>query len=198
MFTGIIKGQSKINVLKKTDTDMNISVDLSSLKQDLKIGDSISINGVCLTITSLDKNIATFDLMDETLKRTNFGDLKTGMSVNLEPAMTLQDKLDGHVVYGDVDSIGEITSIEHVGESRIYTIKYPAEYAKYFIDKGRITVDGASLTTINTEQDGLFSVALIPHSLRELNISEKQEGDIVNLEYDVYAKLVFKQRRFHD
>ena len=198
MFTGIIKAQSKVEIVSKNELDITIKVNLKDLKDDFKIGDSIAINGVCLTIAKLEGSDAYFDLMKETLDKTDFGTVQNGDFLNLEPAMKLSDKLDGHIVYGDVDSIGKIIDIKEVGNSKVYTFEYPKEYAMYFIDKGRITVDGASLTVINSKVDGVFSVSLIPHSLKELNISNKNIGDSVNLEYDVYAKLIFKQRRFHD
>lgn len=198
MFTGIIKGQAQVDVLKKTETDLTISIDLSVLNEKINIGDSIAVDGVCLTVTTLENNVATFDLMHETLKRTTFKHFDNNHKVNLEPSLTLNSKLDGHLVYGDVDAEGKIISIETIGDSKLYTFSYPKEYAKYMIDKGRITIDGASLTVINSSEDGIFAVSLIPHSLRELNISNKKVNDSVNLEFDVYAKMVFKQRRFHE
>ena len=195
MFTGIIKGQAEINVLKKTETDLKISVDLSILKEEIKIGDSIAIDGVCLTVSILNNNIAEFDLMNETLNRTNYRNIATGYKANVESSLTMNDKLDGHIVYGDVDSTGVIKSIETVGESIIYTISYPSKYTKYLIDKGRITLDGASLTVIESENgDSTFAVSLIPHSLKLLNIANKKIGDVVNLEYDTYAKIIYRQR----
>lgn len=198
MFTGIIKGQSKVDVLKKSQTDLTIAIDLSVLNEKINIGDSIAVDGVCLTVTTLKNNIATFDLMHETLNRTTFKHIENGYIANLEPSLTLSSKLDGHLVYGDVDAEGKIINIETIGDSKTYTFSYPKEFAKYMIDKGRITIDGASLTVINSTEDGIFSVSLIPHSLRELNIANKTIGDSINLEFDVYAKMVFKQRRFHD
>ena len=199
MFTGIIQRQSKIEIMKKTSTDMTIKVDLSVLDTKIKLGDSIAMDGVCLTVSNLDGLVAQFDLMNETLKRTIFGDIEDGYKVNLEPALTINDKLDGHIVYGDVDSVGTIKSIESVGDSKIYRFTYPVEYAMYLIDKGRITINGASLTTIDTDiKDGEFSVSLIPHSLKLINLADKKVGDKVNLEYDTYAKIIYKQRRFND
>lgn len=198
MFTGIIKGQSKAKIISINDTDMVIDVDLSVLDIKPKIGDSIAINGVCLTITTLKDNKARFDLMHETLSRTNFREVNNGDFLNLEPSMTLNDKLDGHVVYGDVDAVGKIESIKEIGNSKVYTFSYPKEFSKYMINKGRITIDGASLTVIDSEKNGIFSVSFIPHSLEKLNISNKNKGDTVNLEFDVYAKLVYKQRKFND
>lgn len=198
MFTGIIKGKAKINIVLKNETDMRIKVELGNLKTKIGIGDSIALDGVCLTITNFEDGFSFFDLMNETLEKTNFRNLIDGYEMNVEPSIRFDSKLDGHIVYGDVDSVGEIIDIKNVGDSSIYKIKYPKEYAKYLINKGRITLDGASLTVIDSEEDGMFSVSLIPHSLKELNIKNKNSGDVVNLEYDVYAKIIYKQRRFND
>ena len=198
MFTGIVQATAHIKIIEKTSTDITLEVDLAKLNTDLKIGDSIALDGVCLTIVSLDGTKAQFNLVNETLERTGFAQLEDGYKVNIEPSLTLKSKLDGHLVYGDVDSTGTIKSIVPEGKSKIYTFEYPKQYAKYMIDKGRITIDGASLTVINSSVDGIFSVALIPHSQDELNLTLKNEGDLVNLEFDVYAKIVFKQRGYNE
>ena len=197
MFTGIIQAKSNAQIIKKTSTDLTLEVNLKDLNTNVKIGDSIAINGVCLTVVSIEQNVARFNLINETLDRTTFRDLQDNEEVNLEPSLTIDSKLDGHLVYGDVDSTGTIIDIKQVGDSSIYTFSYPKEFGKYFIDKGRITVDGASLTVIDSEVDGKFSIALIPHSKEKLTLGNKKVNDKVNLEYDVYAKIVFKQRRYN-
>lgn len=195
MFTGIIKTKSKVNIIKKTDKDLTIKVDLKDLNTEMKIGDSIAMNGVCLTITKLEGTSANFDLMHETLKRTTFKDIKENDFVNLEDSLTLKDKIDGHIVYGEVDCEGEIIGKKQVGDSIIYSFKYPKEYKKYIVDKGRVTIDGASLSVIDSEiKEDEFSVSLIPHSLSILNIKDKDVNDKVNLEFDIFAKLMYKQR----
>lgn len=195
MFTGIIKTKSKVNIIKKTDKDLTIKVDLKDLNTEMKIGDSIAMNGVCLTITKLEGTSANFDLMHETLKRTTFKDIKENDYVNLEDSLTLKDKIDGHIVYGEVDCEGEIIGKKQVGDSIIYSFKYPKEYKKYIVDKGRVTIDGASLSVIDSEiKEDEFSVSLIPHSLSILNIKDKDVNDKVNLEFDIFAKLMYKQR----
>ena len=195
MFTGIIKTKSKVNIIKKTDKDLTIKVDLKDLNTEMKIGDSIAMNGVCLTITKLEGTSANFDLMHETLKRTTFKDIKENDFVNLEDSLTLKDKIDGHIVYGEVDCEGTIIGKKQVGDSIIYSFKYPKEYKKYIVDKGRVTIDGASLSVIDSEiKEDEFSVSLIPHSLSILNIKDKDVNDKVNLEFDIFAKLMYKQR----
>lgn len=195
MFTGIIKTKSKVNIIKKTDKDLTIKVDLKNLNTEMKIGDSIAMNGVCLTITKLEGTSANFDLMHETLKRTTFKDIKENDFVNLEDSLTLKDKIDGHIVYGEVDCEGTIIGKKQVGDSIIYSFKYPKEYKKYIVDKGRVTIDGASLSVIDSEiKEDEFSVSLIPHSLSILNIKDKDVNDKVNLEFDIFAKLMYKQR----
>ena len=195
MFTGIIKTKSKVNIIKKTDKDLTIKVDLKELNTEMKIGDSIAMNGVCLTITKLEGTSANFDLMHETLKRTTFKDIKENDFVNLEDSLTLKDKIDGHIVYGEVDCEGTIIGKKQVGDSIIYSFKYPKEYKKYIVDKGRVTIDGASLSVIDSEiKEDEFSVSLIPHSLSILNIKDKDVNDKVNLEFDIFAKLMYKQR----
>ena len=197
MFTGIIKGTGTIKIVTKTKTDMRLEVNSPCLKNEkINIGDSISINGTCLTVVQLVDNNIYFDLMNETLLRTTFNDLQNGDEVNVETSLMLNDKLDGHIVYGDVDSVGEITSIDIIGDSKIYKIKYPHDFAKYIISKGRVTIDGASLTIVDVDDsDSTFTISLIPHSLKILNISNKKINDKVNIEYDVYAKLVHRQLR---
>ena len=195
MFTGIIKTKSKVNIIKKTDKDLTIKVDLKNLNTEMKIGDSIAMNGVCLTITKLEGTSANFDLMHETLKRTTFKDIKENDFVNLEDSLTLKDKIDGLIVYGEVDCEGTIIGKKQVGDSIIYSFKYPKEYKKYIVDKGRVTIDGASLSVIDSEiKEDEFSVSLIPHSLSILNIKDKDVNDKVNLEFDIFAKLMYKQR----
>lgn len=153
------------------------------------------MNGVCLTITKLEGTSANFDLMHETLKRTTFKDIKENDFVNLEDSLTLKDKIDGHIVYGEVDCEGTIIGKKQVGDSIIYSFKYPKEYKKYIVDKGRVTIDGASLSVIDSEiKEDEFSVSLIPHSLSILNIKDKDVNDKVNLEFDIFAKLMYKQR----
>ena len=197
MFTGIIKGTGTIKIVTKTKTDMRLEVNSPCLKNEkINIGDSIAINGTCLTVVQQVDNNIYFDLMNETLLRTTFNDLQNGDEVNVETSLTLNDKLDGHIVYGDVDSVGEITSINAIGDSKIYKIKYPHDFAKYIISKGRVTIDGASLTIVDVDDsDSTFTISLIPHSLKILNISSKKINDKVNIEYDVYAKLVHRQLR---
>lgn len=195
MFTGIIKSKTKVEIIKKSETDLVFALDISSLGSKVKIGDSIAVDGVCLTVAKLDGSKAHFHLMNETLIRTTFKNTKESQYVNLEDSLTLADKIDGHIVYGEVDCEGTIVNKVPVGESIVYTFSYPEKYSKYVVEKGRITIDGASLSITDSENTkNEFSVSLIPHSLSILNIKDKDKGDNVNLEFDIFAKLMYKQR----
>ncbi len=188
MFTGIIEAVGTISAIKQHAKDVTISVDSGDLDlSDVKLGDSISHNGVCLTVTKLNEQGFDVDLSHETLKRSAFSQIKTGFALNLEKAMQMNSRFGGHIVSGHVDGVGEITSITKLGSAVEYWVKAPAELAKYIAEKGSITVDGISLTT--NEIDGAsFKLTIIPHTIAQTIMAGYVVGTQVNLEVDVIAR----------
>ncbi len=191
MFTGIIQEIGRVEVMAGRGGNSAITVDSSKLIGKLDIGSSIAINGVCLTLTELSRRRFTVEAIEETLSRTNLGQLRTGSSVNLEAPLKPDDLLHGHLVQGHVDCTGAISRISRTGGSMIFAIDYPDEYGKFLIEKGSIAVDGISLTIAELSR-GRFSVALIPHTMENTNFKYKKPGQAVNLEFDMIAKYVEK------
>lgn len=188
MFTGIIAAVGNIIAIKKNQKDMTITVHAGGLDMsDVKLGDSIANNGVCLTVTHLNGDSFNADVSYETIKLSGFSNVKTGFLVNLEKAMQMNDRFGGHIVSGHVDGVGEITGVTALGNAVEYWIKAPDDLAKYIAKKGSITVDGVSLTT--NEVDGAsFKLTIIPHTISETIMKEYAVGTRVNLEVDVIAR----------
>ncbi|HFS67935.1 MAG TPA: riboflavin synthase [Flavobacteriia bacterium] len=188
MFTGIIEELGTIIALKKEEENLHISVSCSFLK-DLKIDQSIAHNGICLTVINKDDKSYTVTAIKETLDITNLNMLKIGDKVNLERGMKLGDRLDGHIVQGHVDQIGECIAIKNEDGSYLYTFKYNPNKNNITIEKGSITINGISLTVVNSEKNS-FSVAIIPFTFENTNLKNIKIGDSVNLEFDVIGKYV--------
>ena len=188
MFTGIIEAFGKITELKKEDTNLHITLE-SELASSLKIDQSVAHNGVCLTVVACDSTSYTVTAIDETLNKTNLGTLQTGDLLNLERAMKLGDRLDGHMVQGHVDQVGTCIGVETQNGSWVYSFKYDASLGNLTIEKGSITVNGVSLTVVNSKDDG-FSVAIIPYTYEHTNFNSFEVGTVVNLEFDVIGKYV--------
>ncbi|MCW8996603.1 MAG: riboflavin synthase [Psychromonas sp.] len=188
MFTGIIEAVGTIVAIKHHGKDVSITVDSGQLDlSDVKLGDSIAHNGVCLTVTKLNAQGFDVDLSSETLKRSGFAQIKTGFAVNLEKAMQMNARFGGHIVSGHVDGVGEVTSVTKLGNAVEYWVKAPDELAKYIAEKGSITVDGISLTT--NEIDGAaFKLTIIPHTIAQTIMADYTVGTQVNLEVDVIAR----------
>ncbi|MCG6202256.1 riboflavin synthase [Psychromonas antarctica] len=188
MFTGIIAAVGHVTAIKKNEKDMTISIDSGVLDlSDVKLGDSIANNGVCLTVTRLSSQGFDADVSNETIKRSGFANIKTGFAINLEKAMQIDDRLGGHIVSGHVDGVGEVTSITPLGNAVEYWIKAPDELAKYIAEKGSITIDGISLTT--NEIDGAcFKLTIIPHTIAQTNMANYNVGTQVNLEVDLISR----------
>lgn len=188
MFTGIIEAVGTITAIQRHAKDITISVDSGELDlSDVKLGDSIAHNGVCLTVTQLNDHGFSADLSNETLKRSGFAQIKTGFAVNLEKAMQMNSRFGGHIVSGHVDGVGKITTINKLGSAVEYWIKAPNELAKYIAEKGSITVDGISLTT--NEIDGAsFKLTIIPHTIAQTTMADYVVGTNVNLEVDVISR----------
>ena len=189
MFTGIVEEMGKIVRVEKGAKSSRLTVSGDKIFSDLKLGDSVATNGVCLTVTSFSKGIFTADVMNETLKRSNLGELRQGSMVNLERAMIADGRFGGHIVSGHIDGTGVITKIEQDDIAVWYTIRADRKIMKYIIEKGSVAIDGISLT-IAKVTDNDFSVSLIPHTAKETVLGYKKTGDTVNLENDVVGKYI--------
>ena len=179
----------KIVRVEKGAKSSRLTVSGDKIFSDLKLGDSVATNGVCLTVTSFSKGIFTADVMNETLKRSNLGELRQGSMVNLERAMIANGRFGGHIVSGHIDGTGVITKIEQDDIAVWYTIRAGIKIMKYIIEKGSVAIDGISLT-IAKVTDNDFSVSLIPHTAKETVLGYKKTGDTVNLENDVVGKYI--------
>jgi riboflavin synthase len=190
MFTGIIETLGEIAKLEADAGNLHIHMK-SSLTSELKIDQSVAHNGVCLTVVSLDGDKYTVTAIEETLQKTSLGNLKAGDKVNLERAMILGSRLDGHIVQGHVDQTGICTSVEEKDGSWVYSFEYDATTKNPTIEKGSITIDGTSLTVIDSGLN-TFSVAIIPYTYENTRFNSYKKGTIVNLEFDVIGKYVAK------
>jgi len=193
MFTGIIVEVGKIYEIQKLAQGARLKIFSKKLINNSNLGDSISVNGVCLTICEIDraKSTISFDVSHETLQKTTLGELRKDDPVNLEPALTLNTPLGGHLVSGHVEGVGRIKKIEKIGNDLKIEIEAPEEILKYCIKKGSIAVDGISLTIVELFSNS-FTVVIIPHTANMTNLGFKKIGDKVNLESDIIAKYVEK------
>lgn len=191
MFTGIIEEVGSIISLKRSGDKSFIRIKAATVLSDVHIGDSIAVNGVCLTVTQFDDTSFQADVMNETLRRSSLGSLTAGSPVDLERAMSAQGRFGGHIVSGHIDGTGTITDIRKDGIAVWYTISAPPEIMRLIVEKGSIAIDGISLTVAKvTAKD--FSVSIIPHTAAKTVLSHKRKGDIVNLENDIVGKYVEK------
>jgi riboflavin synthase len=191
MFTGIVKGIGMVtSVLKsKSGAETIIRVRLGKFGRGLKRGDSVCINGVCLTATKLLKGEAEFEMIAETIRRTNLGRLKPGEMINIERSLRVGDRVEGHFVLGHVDGTGIIENIQKMASETVIRIKLDKWLAKLLVPKGSIAVDGVSLTLVGVEADRI-SISLIPHTLKMTTLGVKRKGDRVNIETDILGKYV--------
>jgi riboflavin synthase len=188
MFTGIIETLGAIREIKKDGDNLHVTVS-SSITAELKIDQSVSHNGVCLTVVAIQGDSYTVTAIRETIEKTNLGDWKVGDAVNLERAMKLGDRLDGHLVQGHVDQTGICKSISEANGSWYFTFEYDASANNLTIEKGSITVNGVSLTVVNSK-DNEFSVSIIPYTYEHTNFNAFTTGMKINLEFDVIGKYV--------
>jgi riboflavin synthase len=188
MFTGIIEELGEVVELKKEKDNLHITVK-SNLSSELKVDQSLSHDGVCLTVVALGPGTHTITAIDETLEKSNLGRLSVGSRVNLERATRIGSRLDGHIVQGHVDQIGICTRVEELEGSWMYTFEYDPAYDNITIEKGSITVNGVSLTVVNSKEKS-FSVAIIPYTFEHTNFHAIRVNDTVNLEFDVIGKYV--------
>lgn len=191
MFTGLIAELGTVERLAEGSTSCQLTVRAQKILPGVKIGDSIAVNGVCLTVVHLQGNRFTADVMPETVRRTTLRQLQPGDRVNLEKALRPTDGLDGHIVQGHVEGVGTIREIAPEGNALAYRIETPKELLRYIVEKGSVAIDGISLTVTETDDTG-FSVSLIPHTAKMTTLGYKSVGDSVNLETDILARYVEK------
>ncbi|WP_088042207.1 riboflavin synthase [Bacillus sp. EAC] len=191
MFTGIVEEIGSVkNIVKKGNT-LLITIQATTILDDIHLGDSISVNGVCLTVTQFTKEQFSVDVMPETYQATNLKNLSPNHKVNLERAMSANGRFGGHIVSGHIDGIGEILSIKSMENAVVYKLKISSRFSKYCINKGSITIDGTSLTLFEAGND-FVTVSLIPHTRSHTILGFKNVGDVVNIEFDLLAKYVEK------
>ena len=195
MFTGIVEGIGTVNTISKITKNrsaIEMTIDLGKQVKGLKIGQSVALNGVCLTATKLFKSKCIFEMIEETTKKTDLGNLKVGGVVNIERSLKASDRLEGHFVLGHVDGVGIIKKILKKPEEVQVYFEVPKNLAKYVVKKGSIAIDGISLTVVDIKKT-LASVSLIPHTIEITNFHTKKVGDKVNIETDILGKYILKQ-----
>jgi len=191
MFTGLVEAVGSVCSLEKRGEAARLTLE-TTLAPELALGESLAVNGCCLTVTSADGNSASFDLLVETLNRTNLGTLSSGSRVNLERALRADGRFGGHFVQGHIDTTAEVLSAEKKGSDLNLVIAIPGGGARYLIGKGSIAVNGVSLTVASLDEDR-FGLWIIPHTLQETNLGDLRPGSLVNLEYDMLAKYAERQ-----
>lgn len=193
MFTGIIEDLGTVIKLEKEQENLHLTI-RSKITNELKIDQSVSHNGICLTVIHIEHDTYTVTAIKETLDKTNLSGIKTGDELNIERAMKLGDRLDGHIVQGHVDQTAVCKSVSEVDGSWLFTFEYNKDLNNITIEKGSITVNGVSLTVVNSEVN-MFSVAIIPYTYDHTNFNTFKEGTVVNLEFDVVGKYI---KRLYD
>ena len=189
MFSGIIEDLGKVEALKLHDEGATLALRTVLPIAKIKIGDSIAVNGTCLTVVSKGRGTLKMDVSAETLRRSTLGNLEAGDRVNLERCLTLGTLINGHLVAGHVDGVGRVVSIEPEGDSKLFTFEVPSNEARYLVEKGSVSIDGISLTVFSI-RGNRFSCELIPHTLKVTTLGFKKPGDKVNIESDMMAKYV--------
>lgn len=189
MFTGLVREVGEVGWLRRTDQAVQLLIKAPRTAARVRTGESIAVNGCCLTVTAHREQQLMFDILDESLNRTNLGQLKPGNPVNLERALRMDSRLGGHFVQGHIDSTAEVVHIEEKGPDVLLGLSLPQEFARYVAYKGSITVNGVSLT-VTALEEGRFFVWIIPHTLEKTNLGDLEAGDLVNLEFDILAKYV--------
>ena len=190
MFTGIVEGVGKVESLVEREESWCLTLSLPFEQSNgLEAGASLAVNGCCLTFREQGGRFGEFDLLDETLNRTNLGRLKSGDFVNLERSVPATGRMGGHFVTGHIDGVGEVKIFEERGRNLYFRVSLPQQYSRYLVDKGCVAVDGCSLTVCEVEQDS-FAIWLIPHTLEKTNLKQRRKGDKINLEFDILAKYV--------
>ena len=194
MVTGIVEGVGKVEKITKDTKNrsaVQMTVNLGKHYKGLKIGQSVALNGVCLTVTKLSKPRCVFEMIEETTKKTDLGNLKPGGIINIERSLKAGDRLEGHFVLGHVDGVGTITKIQKKPKEVQVWFEVPKNLAKYVVKKGSIAIDGISLTVVDVKKN-LASVCLIPHTIEVTNFQTRTVGDKVNIETDILGKYILK------
>jgi riboflavin synthase len=189
IFTGIIEEVGNVRRIERGSKSCHISVSCAVVVDDVKLGDSIAVNGVCLTVVEFSSQHFSADVMPETFNRTTLKNLHSGSPVNLERALRLGDRMGGHMVQGHIDGIGTVVEKQELDIAIIYRVQAPAEIIKYVVGKGSIAIDGISLTVVETFPDS-FTVSLIPHTAMITILGRKRPGEMVNLETDIIGRYV--------
>jgi riboflavin synthase len=195
LFTGIVEGIGKVLEIKqntKNRSAIRMKVDLGKNSKGLKLGQSVALNGVCLTVTGIDKSKCDFEMIEETTKKTDLGNLKVGGIVNIERSLRVGERLEGHFVLGHVDGVGVIKKIEKKPKEVQIWFEVPKNLARFVVQKGSIAIDGISLTVVDVKKN-LASVCLIPHTIDVTNFSTRKIGDKINIETDILGKYLLKQ-----
>jgi riboflavin synthase len=191
VFSGIVEVLGDVRSMASGDSGARISIEAGALVEGVKLGDSIAINGACMTVVAFGNSMFETDISPESLRMTNLGDLKAGDKVNLEKALALGDRLGGHMVTGHIDGMGKIRDRKADGDSIWLTVEAPPDVMRYVVFKGSIAVDGISLTVATCDEDS-FSIAIIPHTSEHTTLTAKRDGAVVNLEADLIGKYVEK------
>lgn len=189
MFTGIVEELGRLKKMQKGADSARLTIEGAVVLEDVKLGDSIAVNGICLTVTEFNDRFFSVDVMAETLRKTNLEELRPGDPVNLERALRVGDRLGGHIVSGHIDGVGHIAAQRREDIAVVTEISAPAEVMRYIIKKGSVAVDGISLTVVDRTEN-TFSVSLIPHTAKMTTLGYKKVGDRVNLESDIIGKYV--------
>lgn len=191
MFSGIVETTATIIEIGHTAAGARLILTTSVPLAEVSLGESICINGVCLTVTGIAGTVLSFDVSAESLRRTNLGDLQPGDQANLERSLRLNDRLSGHLVFGHVDGVGRVQTIQPEGDSFLYTFEIPADLGRYLVEKGSVAVDGISLTVFHC-QPTAFTCAIIPHTHQVTTLYAKKPGDRMNIESDMQGKYIEK------
>jgi riboflavin synthase len=189
MFTGLVEEKGTLKEKIPTGDGFQFVIEANIIMKDLQIGNSVSVNGCCLTVVKIDGNTFAVDTIEETLNKTNLGVLKQGMKVNLERPLAAEARLGGHFVLGHIDTTGKVEDVKELSNSHWLTISFPEQFKQYLIYVGSVAIDGVSMTVAELK-DRSFSVGIIPHTWKETIFADKKIGDTVNLEFDVLGKYV--------
>ncbi|ROL57459.1 riboflavin synthase [Bacteroidetes/Chlorobi group bacterium Naka2016] len=197
MFTGIIEEIGKVLNISRIGNSVRLRIGVDKIIDGLKNGDSVSVNGACLTVVNLGRNFFEVDAVEETVSKTNLGRLNAGGFVNLERARMFNDRIDGHIVQGHIDTTGKIEKIVSAQVSKFFFISFPKEFKEFVVPKGSIAIDGISLTIVEVGESW-FSVSIIPYTIENTTLKNRKVGDIVNLEFDILGKYVVNFLKIHN
>ncbi|MBI1883625.1 MAG: riboflavin synthase [Chlamydiae bacterium] len=194
MFTGIVEAVARLKKLERFQNQWRLEIKVPDLLNDIRVSESLCVNGACLTVSKLDFPFVKFDLLQETYEKTNFKTLKENALLNIERALKMGNRLGGHFVTGHVDGVGHIKSIEIKGEEKIFSVHFPLELKVFLTPKGSVSLEGVSLT-LGEIRSEVFQIFLIPHTLKHTNLDSKNVGDGVNLEVDILARYALEKNK---